>query len=214
MSTLYTTYRRQACLCVARRQAGLSLVETLVVLALFSILSIAIMNAVASFYRQNAYTIAQSYQVSEARRGVERMVRDLREMTYADNGAYPIIETSTSTIRFYSDIDRDDSVERVSYELDDTTLYKRIYNATGTPPTYDATPDTEETISEYVQNNPQDRVVFTYYNATGTEMAATGTVTDIRHVDVQLIVNIDPVRDPGEFMLRSSATLRNLKEDI
>jgi hypothetical protein len=30
----------------------------------------------------------------------------------------------------------------------------------------------------------------------------------------KIIVNIDPVRDPGEFMLKSSAALRNLKPNL
>lgn len=198
-----------------RASSGLALVEMIVILALFTVLSAVVMNAVASFYRHNAYTVAQSYQVEHARRGVELLVRDMREMTFADNGAFPIVSIASSSISFYSDIDRDDSVELVSYELTDTTLYKYIYNATGSPPVYDpGVPDDTLVISEYVQNDLQDQVIFTYYNEAGETVDVTAPVTDVRHVDVHLIVNIDPLRDPGEFMLRSSATLRNLKESL
>lgn len=186
----------------------------LVVLTLFSVISLVIFNAIASFYRYNAYTVAQSYQVEHARRGVELLVRDMREMTFADNGAFPLVAMGTSSVSFYSDIDRDFSVELVEYELTDTTLYKRIYNATGSPPEYDDTEDETITISEYVQNGLQDLPIFTYYDGDGAVLAPSGTVTDVRYVDVHLIVNIDPVRDPGEFMLRSSASLRNLKESL
>jgi len=51
-----------------------------------------------------------------------------------------------------------------------------------------------------------------YYDAEGSLATATSTVTDIRYVGVSIIVNIDPVRDPGQYMLRSSAALRNLSQ--
>jgi len=193
---------------------GMSLVEMLVFLSIFTILSLVVLNSIASFYRYNAYTIAQSYQITNARRGVELLVRDMREMIYADDGSFPLVDTSTSSISFYSDIDRDDSVEFVVYDLIGTNLYKYVYNAVGNPPSYSTTtPDEVQTISKYVQNNNQGTDIFTYYLENGDEATATSSVTDIRYIDVKVIVNIDPVRDPGEFTLRSSASLRNLKEN-
>lgn len=198
------------------RTAGMTLVETLVALSLFVILSLVVFNGVASFYRYNAYTIAQAYQVEHARRGVEALVRDLREMTFADNGAFPIVATATSSVQFFSDIDRDDSVELVEYVLEGSEFYKYVYNATGTPPSYQTsgTPDQTFLLSEYVQNIPQDRMVFQYYDENGDLVSPGSIATDVRYIDVFLVINIDPVRDPGEFMLRSSASLRNLKESL
>ncbi len=190
----------------------MTFVEMLVVIALFSILSLTIMESIASFYRFNAYTIAQSYQVSDARQGMELLVRDLREMTFADNGTFPLAVMQNYRVGFYSDIDRDNSVEYVEYRLSSTTLRKYMYNATGTPLSYStSSPDATTTISEYVQNNLQGIPMFVYYDANGLPATATSTVTDIRYIQVSIIVNIDPIRDPGEYMLRSSAALRNLK---
>ena len=198
-----------------RKTRGMTLVEVLVVVSLYAILSLAITNAISSFYRFNSYTIAQSYQVSNARRGMQYMVRDIREMTYADDGSFPITTNGSSSILFYSDIDRDDSVELVEYNLASTTLYKYIYDAVGTPPVYSTTtPDQTLIISEYVQNSLQGVDVFGYYDDNGNAATSTTSVTDLRYITVNLIINIDPVRDPGEFMLRSSASLRNLIENL
>lgn len=192
---------------------GFTLVETIVVIALFSILMIAVSESIASFYRLNAYTIAQAYQVDTARMGVEQLVRDLREMTFADDGTFPLVSMGTTSIAFFSDIDRDNSVEYVTYSLQGTTLMKRVYNATGSPPTYGTTtPQETLTLSEHVQNTIQTTPIFVYYDAEGSLATATSTVTDIRYVGVSIIVNIDPVRDPGQYMLRSSAALRNLSQ--
>lgn len=190
---------------------GMTLVETIVVLALFSILSIAIMTVIASFYRYNAYTIAQAYQVDSARKGVELLVRDLREMTYSDNGAFPLVSRATSSVEFYSDIDRDNSVELVRYELVDQTLFKYIYESSGIPAVYPSEPSRTETISEYVHNDLEGVIMFTYYNNQGVELSGTG-VSEVRHINVAVVVNVDPIREPGKYHLRSSASLRNLKE--
>lgn len=193
------------------RMRGLSLVETVVIVALFSVLMIVISESIASFYRLNAYTIAQAYQVDAARRGIDLLVRDLREMTFADDGTFPLVSMGTTSVGFFSDIDRDMSVEYVVYRLASTTLMKYVYNATGTPPIYStSTPAETSTLSEYVQNALQNVPIFVYYDENGVKATATTTATDIRYVGVNIIVNIDPVRDPGEYSLRSSAALRNL----
>lgn len=197
------------------QQRGMTLVETVIVVFIFSMLSLTLANIITTFYSHNAYTIAQANQVSHARRGVESLVRDIREMTYADDGSFPLVSMDDHAISFYSDIDRDDSVELVVYDLASTTLYKYVYDATGFPPTYStSTPDQTFIISEYVQNLLQGQTSFSYYDTDGNLVAATSSVTDVRYVDTRLIINIDPVRDPGEFMLRSSASLRNLKDDL
>ncbi len=195
---------------------GFTLLETVIVVSIFTIVMLALTESIASFYRFNAYTIAQSYQVSHARQGMDQLVRDLREMTFADNGTFPLVVMEDYRVGFYSDIDRDDSVEYIEYELSSTTLgsttlEKHMYNATGSPPTYGATPDTITIVSEYVQNNIQTLPIFVYYDGNGLPATATSTVTDIRYVQVSIVVNIDPVRDPDQFVLRSSASLRNLK---
>lgn len=194
-------------------QSGLTLVETIIIISLFAILSLAVAESIASFYSVNAYTIAQSYQVNHARQGIESLVRDLREMTLGDDGTFPLAIMDPNEVGFYSDIDKDNSVEYVEYEVSTTTLEKRIYNATGSPPVYNfGVPDQTIILSEYVQNILQGTSTFLYYDQNGLLATPTSTVTDIKYIGVKLIVNIDPVRDPGEFTLRSSAALRNLKE--
>lgn len=197
-----------------RSVAGFSFTEAVIVVAMFSLLMFVVMDIIASFYRYNAYSIAQSYEISNARRGIESLVGDLREMTYADDGTFPIATTSEYLIGFYSDIDKDDSVEYVEYELASTTLTKRVYNATGSPPVYEADPSETDTVSEYVQNIDQGTSTFRYYDYAGVETTSTSTVTDVRYIEVMFIVNVDPVRAPGEFQLRSSAAPRNLRDNI
>jgi len=60
------------------RARGLSYVEAVVVVALFAVLMFAVVQSIAYFYRFNSYAISQSYQVSYAERGLDRLVREAR----------------------------------------------------------------------------------------------------------------------------------------
>lgn len=190
----------------------MSLAETVIVVALFSLLMMVVTNGIHALYRYNAYTFAQAYQLQNARVGNENLTRDIREMIYADDGSFPLEVMEPYHIGFYSDIDRDQSVEYVEYELvASTTLEKRVYNATGTPPVYDlGSPDTAVAISRYVQNNLENLVVFRYYDENGVEILD-DRPTDARYITTSLIINIDPIRDPGQYMLRGSSALRNIR---
>ncbi len=188
--------------------------EMMIVVALYTLVMFAVFLSISTFYKFNAYSIAQSYQVNHARRGMDILVRDIREMTFADDGTFPLAVMEPHRIGFYSDIDRDNSVEYIEYVLASTTLRKYIYGATGNPPVYGSTPEATHILSEYVQNQLQATSTFRYFDTNGALATATTTVTDIVYVEAQIIVNIDPIRDPGQFMLRSSAALRNLKENL
>ncbi len=197
-------------------QIGFTLVEVIVVIALNTMLMLVISTSIASLYRMNSYSFAQANEIEASRRAVGVWVRDAREMTYAANGAYPVAVLEDYRLGFYSDIDRDAFVEYVEYVLASTTLTKRTYNPVGYPPTYSTTtPDLIETLSEFVQNIDQNQPVFTYFDVDGVELSTSSPMlSDVRYVQLRIIVNIDPLRSPGEFLLRGSATPRNLKDNL
>jgi prepilin-type N-terminal cleavage/methylation domain-containing protein len=201
---------------VLQHQNGMTLVELLVVVSLFTLLLFVVTNGIQQLYIYNAYTFAQAYQVQNARLGLQAFIRDVREMTFADDGTFPLAVMEPHRIGFYSDIDRDDSVEYVEFAYGGTTtLTKSVYSATGTPPVYSTvTPDQVLTLSRYVQNNLQSTSTFFYFDESGNAITNPAALTDVRYISAQIIVNIDPIREPGQFMLRSSAALRNLKENI
>lgn len=193
---------------------GFTLVEVVMTVAIFTLVMYAVFTGISTFYTYNAYSIAQAHQVDQARRGIEILVRDIREMTYADNGAYPLAIMEPHRIGFFSDIDRDNSVEYVEYTLTGTTIDKQIFGATGTPPLYATTSEATHVLSRYVQNNIQGTSTFLYFDQNGALAGTSTNVTDIAYIRAQIIVNIDENRDPGQFMLKSSAALRNLKEGL
>lgn len=200
---------------VKTSEKGMTLIEVVIVIGLYTLLTASIFTTVQILYQTNNYSSAQSNEIENARRGLTRLTRDLREMTYGEDGTFPVAEKDEHVVGFYSDIDKDNSVEYVEYELATTTLYKRIYSATGFPPVYNmASPESTEILSEYVQNIVQSTSTFYYFDTDNNLLDGTALLTDVRYIKVQIIVNIDPVQSPGEFMLRSGVAPRNLKDNL
>jgi type II secretory pathway pseudopilin PulG len=198
-----------------RGSSGMTLVETVVAISIYVVLMLAVFSSITSLYKTNAYALEQSNEVNSARRGITEWNRDVKEMTTAEDGTWPLAIIEPHRIGYYSDTDRDDSVEYVVYELTDTNLTKSIYNPSGNPLSYDlTTPDKVETLSTFVQNINQATSTFFYFDNSGVELTAASPILEVRYIRAQLIVNIDPVRNPGEFMLRSSLAPRNLKDNL
>jgi len=193
---------------------GFTFIETLVIIAIVTLISVAIVNSILLFYRANTSALEQAQAVNEARRGIELLVRDIREASYSDEGAFPIVSMETNQFYFYSDVDRDDKIERMRYFLDGSILRKGVTETAGDPPVYNDVDEVVTIVSTDVRNAEQSTPIFTYYDTTGTEITDLNDVTALRFVTVNLIVNINPERLPNEFTLRSSAAIRNLKDDI
>ncbi len=197
-------------------QSGMTLVELVIVIGITLVLFFSISAGAVYLYQTNGYTVAQSYEIDHARRGLQSFIRDAREMTYADDGTFPIAITEANRFGFYSDINRDDMVEYTEYILAGTTITKYTYAPVGTPPVYDmVTPVAVEKLSEYVQNIEQATSTFYYYDGSGVPLSFPGALlTDIRYIEARIIVNIDPLRSPGEFLLHSGVAPRNLKDNL
>ncbi len=199
------------------KKSGFSLIEALVIVALNTVLLLVITSTISQLYKNHGYTFEQSNEIEVARKGLGTWVRDAREMNSGANGAFAIVRAGTSTIGFFSDIDKDSSIEYIEYSLGtSTTLHKYTYNPTGYPATYSTTTASlVEILSEYVQNGKQNIDIFKYYNSNGVLIASPQTmISDITYITMNIIVNIDPVRSPGEFMLQGSAAPRNLKTNL
>ncbi len=191
-------------------QSGMTLIEAIVWIVVFLAAVWAIVGSILTFYRANTYTLQQAEAVSEARRGIERMVATIREANYSSQGAYPIIAMSTSSLSFYADIDDEPLVERVRYFVEGIQLKRGVIEPTGDPPAY-TSGETIDVVSNYVRNLTQGVNTFQFFDSAGLLITDMSKVTDIRFVRLDAVVNVDPFRLPNELTLRSSATLRNLR---
>lgn len=162
-------------------------------------------------YRGQRFAFEQADATRSARTGIERAVRDIRETSYADNGAYPIEAMSTSSVTFYSDFDNDKKIERVRYFLSGTDFQKGVVESSGDPPAYATSTEVISIVSDNVRNEAVGVPLFTYYDTVGAAISDYTDIDELAFVLVRLVVNLHPERAPDDFELRSSAALRNVK---
>ncbi len=94
-----------------------TLVETLISIFVFGLALGAIFSSALFLYKTHGFEMEQSLAISEARRGIEIMVKEIRKAREGENGAYPIEYAGDKELIFYSDIDGDGKTERVRYFL-------------------------------------------------------------------------------------------------
>ncbi len=191
-------------------QRGMTFIEAMVWIALMVAAMTAIASTVMYFYKTNAYSLEQSTAVTSAQRGLESMVRTIREASFSSQGAFPLVSVSPHDFVFYADVDSDPLIERVHYYLSGSNLMRGVLKPSGTPPDYIGT-ETTEVVAEYVRNLAVGTSTFRYYDSLGAEVASSTTAyTAVRFVKVTLGVNVNVATLPAQLTLYSSAALRNL----
>ncbi len=195
------------------KSRGFTLMETVVVIAIFTIIMTVISSLIVNFYRTNDYAIQQSQAIGNGRQAVNKLVTDLRETTLSDDGNYPLRALGEYSIEFYSDVDLDNSVELIKYSTNNADqLVKEIYENDGGSYILAST----NYVANYVRNTSYERDgvvgvnIFTYFDTDGAEVIDLSDLDEVRYIKVELIVNVNPDRQPEEFVLLSSSHLRNL----
>lgn len=107
-------------LCFAKKNNGLTLIETLVAVFILSLITIALFTLISWLYQTNTLVWQQAEAIEEARRGVKVMIREIRGADSGQDGSFAIEKAADSEFIFYSDIDKDGKTERVRYFLGGT----------------------------------------------------------------------------------------------
>jgi prepilin-type N-terminal cleavage/methylation domain-containing protein len=199
------------------RIAGFTLIESIVTIAIFTVLILVVTNFIYMLYRTQGYTFEQSQAINEARKGIETMVKEIREAQMAENGAYVIEKADDYEFIFYSDINKDLSVEKIRYFIDGSDFKKGITEPTPVNQLSDLPakylPESEQVsvLSSFVRNSPP---VFHYYDGNGNELPAPARKKDTKLMKVYLVINVSPSRAPDDFVLESEVQIRNIKDNL
>lgn len=190
---------------------GFTFIETLVTIAIFALAMGAVSGFIIMGYRTQSYTWQQSKAVNEAQRGIETMVKEIREARGGDDGSYIIEKADDFEFIFYSDIDKDELTERVRYFIEGTDFKKEVIKPQGFPINYPEENKKSFILSQYVRNTPP---IFQYFDGCGKKLLPLpARLKDTKLMKVYLVVNIDLNRPPDEFTLESSVQIRNLKQN-
>src|SRR3989338_991772 len=188
---------------------GMGLLEAVVWVAVFTSAMLALTSSVLYFYRTSNYSVQQGAATASAQRGIDLMIRTIREASYASNGAYPVVSLGNNELKFYAEIDGDSGIELVHYYLSGTSLVRGTVEPSGDPFVYTGAEATS-TVSDNVRNVILGTSLFSYYDKNGTLVSDYAKIGDVRYISATLLVDVDPVRSPTTLSLRSSAAMRNL----
>lgn len=199
-------------------QRGFSLPELILAVGMISIVMTSMYFFIQQGFTLQRYSYEQSRAIGEARRGVETMIREIREIQTADNGAFPIVHADDNEFAFYADIDKDYANERVRYFLDGTVLKKGTIEPRNNPSGYFQADEVVTVLSQHIHN--ESIPAFRYFdgswpNGTSTDPLLTPAgPTEVKFVSLTLVINVDPDLPPANFTLTSDVTIRNLKDNL
>jgi type II secretory pathway pseudopilin PulG len=197
---------------ILKSQKAMTLVEAIVVIGIFSIISIALSVWIVDFYKTYGYVFEQVQTVIKAEKAIATMIREIREATTAQDGSYILATTTDYAFSFYSDIDRDDSIELVNYYIEDSKFIRSVVEPiVGPPANYANGTTTKKVEASHVINGPS---IFKYYDKNGNELLTTPIRRkDTEMMQVDIIINTNPTKI-NNYELKSNVQLRNLKSNI
>jgi len=195
-------------------ESGFSLIELLIATGIM-VAIVTLVGVLGRDVTDVGVEFAQRFAVQqEIELTVKEMLSEIRATQPSNEGSYAIMQASTSTFAFYTDIGADGLVERVRYFLDDGTLKKGIITPSGSPLQYATS---SEIISEVVQNIAvSTSSIFSYYdsNFSGTEapLADPVIIADIRLIEINLAAQDITQAVPISSSIR--VTPRNLRTNL
>lgn len=201
----------------SKKNKGLTLVELLIALAVFAIVIIAIgaLQTNVFIYKSN---ISGSYETTQNSQIIlKTILKELREITPGANGAYPLIQTGSTSLSFFSDVDNDGLAEQLTYSLIGTTLYRAVIKPSGSPATYStASQSTTSLITNVINGNslPSFQYYDTNYTGTSSPMVYPINPSFVRLIRINQQIDIDPNRSPKPIIYTVQASLRNLKSNL
>jgi prepilin-type N-terminal cleavage/methylation domain-containing protein len=200
----------------AKNSRGVTLVELLVAIGIFTIISMGAGWILIQSIRHNGIIFEQLSSQSEGRKAVQHVIDVVRKAELSSVGSYPIASASSTELILYANVDADSLRERVRFWLDGTTLKQGVLKPSGNPISYTGTEYVVE-LAHYITNSAQSIPTFVYYDElyTGSQnpLASPVTVTDIRLVKVQLNLEKDANKSPVPLHVESVVEIRNLKSN-
>lgn len=200
-----------------KKQLGLTLVETLTALAIFSIALSAVFIFISQGLKAQNMNIQQIVAQSNARYALKTIATELRNVQYSEEGTYPIEKAEDNALTFYSDIDSDGQTEKLRYFLENNELKRGKTEPQGNPPKYYGTSEKITTLIKFVtmRNEP----IFKYYEGTYTykeppPLATPANLGKIRLIYIKIIIDANPNKTPPPLALETQVVLRNLKDNL
>ena len=192
---------------------GLTLIEMLVSIAITIILLGSLSMFIIRSFQLNKYAIEQGLNSSVMQNAMHSFSANLREARQGEEGSYLLNDCQDYEITFFSDIDNDDVVEKLTYYLNNGQLILQIIEPDMgvNPPSYDTGSGSARVIGAGVVNETLSEPLFYYYEEDGTTPLAAGfDSSQVELVRLKIFVNVDIEEAPDSMQLETMIRPRNI----
>ncbi|MDQ1284554.1 MAG: hypothetical protein QG620_902 [Patescibacteria group bacterium] len=192
--------------------------ETLIAIAIFSLGMEGFTLLFTRSWRQNAYVLEMGQTAMAVSRGVNEMVKYIREVRQGDNGAYPVVSADDNDLVFFCDYDRDGAAERLHFYRSGSDIIMGIREPSASFPVTYAAGDQETRVIASRIVNEASNPIFAYYDSDYPEDSINNPIPtpavapNVRLVRITIHMNIDPNNAPDNVMIQSFAEMRNLND--
>ncbi len=202
----------------AKTGAGFTLVEMLISIALFLIISIGLVALASNLLTASGKQSGLVVDSDQARKLAFNIMNELRNAQTSSTGAYALATADNQTLMFYSNIDADSVIERVRYFTQNGKLYKNVLKPVGNPLVYNPANETVLVVQDNVANGGSP--LFYYYDGAydgvnGSAISQPVSVTMVKFVKLDLkIYNKAGVQNTNFYTITASGSVRNLKTNL
>ena len=199
-----------------------TLIEVLVAIAIFSILSAGAVWFFIGSSRDVNIIWEQLTTQNQGKKTLEKVTKYIRKAETSSDGAYSLVTTTPYDLVFFANVDSDSMIEKVRFWVEnDNVLRQTITNPSSTASSnmYGsgvATPQTIILANNIVNKSTTPTTpVFLYYDEkyTGAQSELSGdfNLVDVHMVKVQLELEKDFYKSPVPLHLESAVLIRSTK---
>lgn len=199
-------------------KTGFTLVETIVAVAIFTILAFGVTALFQNIFISSRNRIIAIDNVDQARLTANNFTNEIRVASIGNAGDYPINQASGTQIIFYSNYGQVPGIiARIRYYLSDSTLYKGVVIPEGNPLSYNLANEQIRNIQNNIINSGQS--IFYYYdgnyNGSSSPLSEPININQIKYVSIDFNVLKQSVNtSTSTFNISAGASIRNLKINL
>lgn len=198
------------------KNRGITLIEVLVSIALFSVVILLIGLFTRNIFYYNSVFSGGLSSYDQLKKVLYPIASEIRSASPSSLGSYPIETAENNNFVFFADINGDGLKERVRYFLSNKTLKKGVIIPSGVPLSYQSS---NEIVTDIVNNVVNGTVpVFNYYdtnyNGSNSSLSSPIDILSVRLVKITIISDTDPNRPPAPITITTQASMRNLKDNL
>lgn len=199
-------------------QKGFTIIEIVVAVSIFSIVSVGLMYLVGVVFTQATKNGSSIANADQTRKLSYQIMQELRNAITASNGAYSIATVSDQQLSFYANVDGGTDIEKVRYYLSNGKLYRGIIKQSSSPINYNGT-ETSTVVQNDVANSATTPL-FYYYDENFDDNIDNPLTQPVNIANVTYIkLNIEVLKRNGlsvtaKYTVNAGAALRSLKTNL